>query len=202
MRSDIVPGGIFPDYTLPDHDGAFQSLGALQGRDPLILMLSRGHFCPKEHQHHHDLVAFESKVGVTYTQMVTITTDDRHTLQEFRSSVGAHWTFLADPDRRIQRELDIKEYTDPQHDPMIPHTFVLKPGLVIHSVYNGYWFWGRPSTDDLWRDLRSVTREIRPDWDLSTPGLRQAWDAGEWSLFHGWDQRARDGGPLPTTSAS
>ena len=26
---------------------------------------------------------------------------------------------------------------------MIPHTLVLKPGLVIHSIYNGYWFWGR-----------------------------------------------------------
>ena len=62
---------------------------------------------------------------------------------------------------------------------MIPHTLVLKPGLVVHSVYNGYWFWGRPSVDDLWRDLRAATSEIRPDWDLSTPGLREAWDAGD-----------------------
>ncbi len=23
---------------------------------------------------------------------------------------------------------------------MIPHTLVPKPGLVIHSVYDGYWF--------------------------------------------------------------
>jgi hypothetical protein len=30
---------------------------------------------------------------------------------------------------------------------MIPHTLVLKPGLVIHSVHNGYWFWGRPSIE-------------------------------------------------------
>ena len=36
---------------------------------------------------------------------------------------------------------------------MIPHTLVLKPGLVIHRVYNGYWFWGRPSFSDLWSDL-------------------------------------------------
>ena len=40
---------------------------------------------------------------------------------------------------------------------MIPHTLVLKPGLVIHSIYNGYWFWGRPSLDELWRDLRAAT---------------------------------------------
>ena len=31
---------------------------------------------------------------------------------------------------------------------MIPYTLVLGPGLVIHSIYNGYWFWGRPSVDD------------------------------------------------------
>ena len=75
---------------------------------------------------------------------------------------------------------------------MIPHTLVLKPGLVVHSIYNGYWFWGRPSVEDLWRDLRAATSEIRPDWDLSTPGLRQAWAAGDHSPFHGWDRRSRD----------
>jgi hypothetical protein len=61
---------------------------------------------------------------------------------------------------------------------MIPHTLVLKPGLVIHSVYNGYWFWGRPSFVDLWRELRTVTREIRPDWDLSKPGLARSVGCG------------------------
>ena len=82
---------------------------------------------------------------MAYTQIVTISTDEHHTLQEFRASVGAQWPFLSDPGRTVQQDLDIKEYTDPEHDPMIPHTLVLKPGLVIHSIYNGYWFWGRPS---------------------------------------------------------
>ena len=71
---------------------------------------------------------------------------------------------------------------------MIPHTLVLKPGLVVHSIYNGYWFWGRPSIVDLWHDLRDATREIRPDWDLGTPGLREAWEAGDFSAFHGWNK--------------
>jgi peroxiredoxin len=169
VRSDITPGGTFPDYALSDHTSTVRTLSELQGRDPLILMLARGHYCPKEHQQHLELVAFQSKVAVSYTQMVTISTDDHHTLQEFRASVGAQWTFLSDPGRTIQKDLDIQEYTDPDNDPMIPHTLVLKPGLVIHSLYNGYWFWGRPSVDDLWRDLRAATSEIRPDWDLSTP---------------------------------
>jgi peroxiredoxin len=193
MRSDIVPGGIFPDYELPDHTGALHKLSDLQGGDPMILTLARGHYCPKEHQQHLALAAFYPKIAVSYTQVVTIATDDRHTLQEFRSSVGAQWTFLADPGRIVQQDLDIQEYTDPENNPMIPHTLVLKPGLVIHTIYNGYWFWGRPSTDDLWLDLRAASREVRPDWDLSKPGLREAWEAGDRSLFHGFSSALKGG---------
>jgi peroxiredoxin len=44
------PGVRFPDYDLPDHTGARQRLSALQGMDPMILVLARGHYCPKENQ--------------------------------------------------------------------------------------------------------------------------------------------------------
>jgi hypothetical protein len=33
----------------------------------------------------------------------------------------------------VQKDLDIAEYTDPQHNPMIPHTLVLEPGLHIYK---------------------------------------------------------------------
>jgi peroxiredoxin len=188
MRPDIVPGATFPDYELPDHEGVLRSLSELQGGDPMILILARGQYSPKEHQQHLDLVANWPKINVGYTRIVTITTDTHHASLEFRSSVGAAWPFLEDPGRIVQKDLDIQEYTDPEHDPMIPHTLVLKPRLVVYSIYNGYWFWGRPSFAELWRDLREVTREIRPDFDLSTPGLREAWEAGDQSLFHGWDR--------------
>ncbi len=74
---------------------------------------------------------------MAYTRIATISTDDHHTLREFRTSVGAQWTFLSNPERTVQKDLDIAEYTDPEHNPMIPHTLVLKPGLIIHSIYNG-----------------------------------------------------------------
>ena len=193
MRSDIVPGSTFPDYQLPDHTNASWRLSELQGGNPMILTLARGHYCPKEHQQHLQLASFYPMIAVGYAQIATISTDDHHTLQEFRASVGAQWAFLSDPERLVQKDLDIQEYTDPEHDPMIPHTLVLKPGLVIYRIYNGYWFWGRPSINDLWHDLRDVTREIRPDWDLSAPGLREAWNAGDLSPFHGWNKGAKAG---------
>jgi peroxiredoxin len=190
MRADIAPGGTFPDYELPDHESVSRTLSEIQGDDPMIVTLARGHYCPKEHQQHLELAANYPKINVAYTKIVTISTDTHHTSQEFRNSVGAQWPFLSDPERVVQRDLDIKEYTDPDNDPMIPYTLVLGPGLVIYRVYNGYWFWGRPSFVDLWHDLREVETKTRPDWDLSTPGLREAWEAGDRAPFHGWNKRA------------
>ena len=31
MRSDIVPGGVFPDYALPDHTGTVRTLERAAG---------------------------------------------------------------------------------------------------------------------------------------------------------------------------
>src|SRR6202453_2678271 len=115
MRSDIKPGGTFPDYSLPDHNNTVRKLSELQGDDPLVLTLARGNYCPKEHQQHLELAANYPKGAVAYTQIVTISTDDHHSTQEFRASVGAEWPFPYDPDRPIQKDLDIAEDTDPGH---------------------------------------------------------------------------------------
>ena len=192
MRPDIQPGGRFPDYELPDHTGTRRRLSDIQGNDPMILVLSRGHFCPKDRQQHRILVELEPEINVAYTKLVTVSTDALLELNEMRAGVGAHWPFLSDPKRRIQKDLDIQEYTDSRHDPMIPHTFVLEPDLVIHSIYNGYWYWGRPGAEELRRDLREATMKIRTDWDLSKPGLREAWDRGDKSAFWPYGRSMKD----------
>ena len=140
MRTDIRPGARFPDYELPDHTGTRRKLSEIQGGDPMILVLSRGYYCPKDRMQHRVLVDLEPEITVAYTKMVTISTDALLELNEMRTGVAAHWPFLSDPGRKIQKDLDIQEYTDAHHDPMIPYTFVLEPGLVIHSMYNGYWY--------------------------------------------------------------
>ena len=183
MRPDMIPGARFPDFELRDHRNRPRRLSALQGDDPLIVTILRGHFCPKDRQQLHDLVRFCRKTDVGYTRLVTITTDSLLEINELRMGVGAQWTFLHDPSRTVAHELDIAEYTDPVHDPMIPYTIVLKPRLVIHKIYNGYWYWGRPTIHELHIDLREITSEIRPDYQIDTPEQRELWESGDRASF-------------------
>ena len=135
------------------------------------------------------MAAFYPQIAVSYTRIVTISTDNILETNEFRNAIGAQWTFLSDAGRKVQKDLDIQEYTDPHHDPMIPYTFVVEPGLIINKIYNGYWYWGRPSPQDLWQDLRAIFQRVRPDWDLSAPGLREAWERGDKEQFYPYKPR-------------
>lgn len=183
MRGDIAVGARLPDYELPDQDGVPRRLSELQGSNPMVLHLSRGGFDPKEHRFLRYLVDAYLDFRVGYTRVALISTDNQLEINEFRDSVGAQFPFLSDPKRTVRKDLDIVEYTDPVHDPMVPHTFMLAPGLEISAIYNGYWYWGRPTVEELHRDLREVMRNLRPDFDLGAPGLREAWDRGEREQF-------------------
>jgi peroxiredoxin len=125
MRSDIMPGAIFPDYELSDHSGKHRKLSALQGPHPMVLVLSRGGFCPKDRRQAEGLVQLHRELEVAYCRLVTISTDNISQTNEYRSGVGAHWPFLSDAGRIVQKDLDIAEYTDPVNNPMIPHLIVL-----------------------------------------------------------------------------
>src|SRR5579864_2030435 len=184
MRQDMVPGATFPDFDLADHTGKHRRLSALQAGDPMIVVLSRGGYCPKDRRQHEGLLELFREIEVGYCRLVTISTGSLLETNEFRSGVGAHWPFLSDPGRKVQKDLDIAEYTDSTHNPMVPHTLVLEPGLVVHKIYRGYWFFGRPTVEELRRDLRTVAQKCRSDWDLADPELRAAWARGEKARFY------------------
>jgi len=184
MRADIVPGAVFPDYELTDHAGKRRKLSDLQGPDPMILVLSRGSFCPKDRRQAEGLVQLHREMEVGYCRLVTIGTDNLMTTNEYRAGVGAHWPFLSDAGRTVQKDLDIAEYTDTTHNPMIPHTIVLEPGLIVFKIYNGYWYFGRPTIEELRQDLRAVSRKCRPDWDIASSEMKAAWERGEKSRFY------------------
>ncbi len=100
---------------------------------------------------------------------MSVSVEPSDVLAALRAGMGARWPFLSDHDRTAQATLDLLESTDTEHHPYVPTVFVLFPDLTVYSVYNGYWFWGRPSRAELWRDLREVTRAVRSDWDVPAP---------------------------------
>jgi len=184
MRADIVPGAVFPDYELTDHAAKRRKLSDLQGPDPMIVVLSRGGYCPKDRRQAEGLIQLHHEMEVGYCRLVTISTDNLIATNEYRTGIGAHWPFLSDAGRVVQEDLDIAEYTDPTNNPMIPHTLVLEPGLVVFKIYTGYWFFGRPTVEDLRQDLRAVSKKCRLDWDITSPELKAAWRQGERDRFY------------------
>jgi peroxiredoxin len=113
MRHDIIPGAMFPDYELPDHAAKRRKLSELQGQHPMILVLSRGGFCSEDRRYAEGLLQLHRELEVGYCRLVTISTDNITETNEYRTGVGAHWPFLSDPGRKVQKDLDIVEYTDP-----------------------------------------------------------------------------------------
>jgi peroxiredoxin len=163
LGNDLEPGMTLPDFTLPDETGTRHRLSTLQGTDVLVLQLSRGEHCPRERMHHRELLRFHEWCDVGFTQLVSILPNTLHDTYKMKIATGAHWTFLADEGLEVRTALEIDEYTDIHHD---------YAGLRIEKVYVGYWFWGRPSPEQLWIDLQEVHKRIKADYDPTLPEAR------------------------------
>ena len=50
----------------------------------------------------------------------------------------------------------------------VPYTFSLGHDLTIHRVYNGWWYVGRPTLEELRQDLRA-TMSAREDYEYRPP---------------------------------
>ena len=101
-----------------------------------------------------------------------VSTDPVEVTAAFRAGLGATFTFLSDHERRAIQELDIVEVTAPgfKHGHVaVPYTFSLLPDLVIHRIYNGWWFVGRPTLEELRQDLRAMMQACRSDYSYSPP---------------------------------
>jgi peroxiredoxin len=154
-----------PDVELPDHAGNRRRLSELLAGDPGLVHFYRGWWCPKEQAFFRRLVALQAEAEVAYTTFVSVSVDPPPIAAAFRAGLGARWTFLSDADRVVQRQLELRETTDTVNDPYVPAAFTLLPDLTIHRAYDGYWFWGRPTNQELRQDFRAISRAIRPDWE-------------------------------------
>ncbi len=169
MIDALQPGGRIPDMELPDHMGNLRRLSDLTGGDPILLHFFRGWFCPKERQFFRRLVDLQDDAEVAYARFVSVSVESFEVQAAFRAGLDARWTFLSDAQRRYLDVLGLREITDKVHDPYIPTCLLLTPDLTVHASYNGYWFWGRPTMDELRRDFRTMTRELHLDWEPPAP---------------------------------
>jgi peroxiredoxin len=177
MLKDLQPGDTFPDFELPDENGDMHRLSELQGGNPMVVQLGRGQHCPRERQHHRELLKFHEWCGVLESELVTIVPNNLHDTLKLKMTTGAHWKFLADVDLKVRETLGIEEYVDDRHTASVPHTVVLGPNLEIHKIYVGFWFFGRPSVYDLWADMRDVRMRHDYNFDPLAPGVREEWEA-------------------------
>lgn len=77
--------------------------------------------------------------------------------REIRDGLGATFPFLSDHEKKVITELDIVDTTDPYHGPIcIPYTFLLDRDRTIYKIYNGWWYVGRPTVEELRMDLRAL----------------------------------------------
>jgi hypothetical protein len=57
-----------------------------------------------------------------------------------------------------------------------PSAVGLSPGVKVERVYVGYWFWGRPTNEQLWTDIGEILQRAKADFDPTTAEARAAWN--------------------------
>lgn len=165
MREDLASGRPFPDLALPEHTGKELTLSKIAGGQPLVLAFVRGWWCPKEQVRVRNLVAMQDEITREYGAIAAVTVDEPYVNGAFRAGIGAAFPFLSDLDRAVAEELDILELTDEKHRPFLPLTFVCDSQLTIRRIWNGFWFWGNPTPEELRRTLREITQDEQPSYD-------------------------------------
>ena len=173
MTTNLQIGDRFPDFQLLNHQNELiqlsqftqpsqldRKLGFFDGY-PLILVFYRGFFCPRDQQQMRQFVQFQNELKVNYCQLVTLSTEPPLIQAAFRAGLGAQWTFLADEKRELIKQINILDETEGEYAYRAqPYTFVLRPDLTIHKIYNGWFFVGRPTLEELRLDLRAIMEKL------------------------------------------
>lgn len=85
----------------------------------------------------------------------------------FKAGLGAPFHFLCDEDLTLTDALGIRETTDKLHGPLpVPFTFALLPDMTIHRIFNGWYFVGRPTPEELRQTIRQMVDRSAPDLDF------------------------------------
>jgi peroxiredoxin len=109
-------------------------------------------------------VELQQELAINYCKLAVASVDAPEVNDAFRTGLGATYTFLSDHERKVVKQLDMTETSKSRGVTAMPHTFALMPDLTIHNLYNGYWYLGRPTLDELRMDLRAMLKKVRPDF--------------------------------------
>ncbi len=106
----------------------------------------------------------QPELPVNYCHLITVSVDDQEKTADQRDALGAEWTFLSDAERDLLYDLEMVDTTDRVHgDIYIPYTFILDRDRTIYKVYNGWWYVGRPTAEEIRMDWRALM-QARDDW--------------------------------------
>jgi peroxiredoxin len=112
----------------------------------------------------------QPELEVNYCQLAVVWTDNPVSTRRARQELGATFPFLCDHARKVITDLDIVDTSDAHHPRIaIPYTFVLDAERVIFKIYNGWWYLGRPTVEELRMDLRALMSRRRDWWYDDTP---------------------------------
>ncbi len=99
--------------------------------------------------------------------MAVVSVDPPLVQAAFKAGLGAQFSFLSDAKLMLTDELGIRETTDQRHGPLpVPFTFALLPDLTIHRIFNGWYFVGRPTPDELRITIREMMGKTVEDADF------------------------------------
>ena len=111
------------------------------------------------------MVQFHDTIAYSYCDVAVVSTDSVSECAAFRAGLGAGYAFLSDVERRAIEQLGIVDDSDNRHPRIAaPFTFALMPDLTIHKIYNGWWFVGRPTIEEMRHDIREMTRLCRDSY--------------------------------------
>lgn len=111
-----------------------------------------------------ELVQFHRSANLAYFSLAVVSPDPPEVNAAFRTGLEAAFPFLSDHELELTDLLGIRETTDKRHGPLpVPFTFVVLPGGRIHRIFNGWYFTGRPTPEELRRTARELTETLRED---------------------------------------
>jgi peroxiredoxin/cold shock CspA family protein len=173
MTTNLKVGDKFPDIELPNQEGKLKRLSGFTQPGqmdrmlgfsdgyPLIVVFYRGFFCPRDNQQMRQLVQFQAELKVNYGQLISIGVQPAVVQAAFRAGLGAQWQFLSDERREVVKQINILDETEGEYAYVAqPYTFVLRPDLTLHKIYNGWFYVGRPTLDELRLDLRTMMETL------------------------------------------